>query len=314
MTAVSDWKLKNYLKDGLREMGFCGVGFASPGMVDEETRSHCLEWLHLGYHGSMGWLRQSMPVRLDVRKFYPEVKTVVSLAFPWGRPEGKGEFLSGYAWLTDYHRVLEQKLKDFRSLLKRKFPEIRLRTTVDTSPVLEKYWAVQAGLGWMGKNTLLVTPEYGSWVFLATLLINVPLTPDLKKEDRCGRCRLCLEACPTGALRKAYLLNATRCLAYLTVEHNQPLTAEEKTLLQGAVFGCDRCQVVCPFNQPSEKETCHLKQRQPANTALLKELATINHEEFQRRFGQTPVIRIGWEKFRAQVLAALNYYQEQGMR
>ncbi|MCM8756906.1 MAG: tRNA epoxyqueuosine(34) reductase QueG [Candidatus Omnitrophica bacterium] len=303
-------RLKQYLRKRLLSLGFSRVGFASTGQVRREIQQYCQEWLLKGYNGQMKWLRMSMPLRLDARRFYPEVKTIVSLSLPWGKPGILPGFIAGYAWLKDYHAVIRERIKSLGQELKDTFPEVRFRYCVDTGPVLEKYWAVESGLGWMGKNTLLITPGYGSWVMLATLMLNIALSPDRRLKSRCGDCTRCLEACPTGALKGPYILDANRCIAYLTVEYQSSFSPKEEVLLNGSVFGCDRCQVVCPYNQNGAPEVTTDSEVEQITAGLLKKFSTLDRKEFNQLFALTPVRRIGWEKFQRQVELALAYFKK----
>ena len=238
-----------------------------------------MDWLALR-RGSGQARRQAE--RSDIRTYYPPVKTVVVLAMNYftgtpsatqlpspeatssgqaatatarlavaatPRPATSSPRWSNYAWGDDYHRLIKKRLKALLTDLAAAFPEVAGIACVDTSPVMEKAWAQRAGLGWQGKHTNLITRDYGSWVFLAELLLDVALEPDQPfEEDLCGSCTACLEVCPTGALDQPYQLDARRCISYLTIEHRGPFTAEQAGWVGDWLYGCDLCQEVCPWN------------------------------------------------------------------
>ena len=311
MTISRNQELRNYLEKGFKSLGFC-AGFAEAGAVDKNISDFCCHWIDKGYHGGMNWMPLTLSLRLDIRKFYPEARTVVALAYPCGKPGKLAPFMAGYAWLPDYHLVIREKLRNFLHKLKENYPEIRFRVTVDTAPVLEKYWAMKAGLGWIGKNTLLITPAHGSWVFLAIIIFNVFLEPDRPGHSSCTDCQECIRACPTRAIVQPYVLDARRCLAYITVENTRELTAEEKLLLKGTLFGCDRCQIVCPFNNTSGKKPFSENETVKENVVLLKKLMKLDEIGFKSMFQGTPVVRIGFKKFKEQTEIAWNYFQQKG--
>jgi epoxyqueuosine reductase len=200
----------------------------------------------------MAYMQRHEDVRLDPESFFPGVRTVVAAALNYYRPEPArppgAPKISRYAWGRDYHKVLKSKLNRFLERIRELAPETSGRAAVDTSPVLDKVWAAAAGLGWQGKHTNLITRTHGSWVFLGTLWIDLALPPDLPSPDFCGSCTRCLDACPTGAFPRPYVLDSRRCITYWNVEHRGAF-GETTPPLRGWLFGCDICQDVCPWNK-----------------------------------------------------------------
>jgi epoxyqueuosine reductase len=232
-------------------LGFVRVGVARAEPLIEET-ARLDAWLAAGRHGDMGWMERSRDVRSDVRhrSMLPSAKSVVVLATPYARPSENGAGLSiriaKYARGRDYHNVLGKRAKKLvRFLRERGF---HARASVDSMPVFERAWARRAGIGFIGKNACLIVPGIGSHVFLTTLVTNAELPADAPMRERCGECRRCLDACPTGAFVGPYEVDARRCISYLTIESRRPPDAELAPRMSDWIFGCDECQDVCPFN------------------------------------------------------------------
>ncbi|UCD38770.1 MAG: tRNA epoxyqueuosine(34) reductase QueG, partial [Fidelibacterota bacterium] len=194
--------MKHFIREAAGRLGFQKVGFAEPGPLDKETE-HLKTWLAEGRHGAMDWMTRRQTERTDPTRYFPEVKAIVSLGMNYyvpapGLPEDAPRW-SNYAWGNDYHRLLKRRMDAVLAEVAEAYPEVNGIACVDTSPVMEKVWAQRAGLGWQGKHTNLITRDYGSWVFLGEILLDVELEPDsLFEEDLCGSCTACLEACPTG--------------------------------------------------------------------------------------------------------------------
>lgn len=250
---------KSFIIQKARELGFQKTGFAAPEPLRDES-ANLRQWLGADRHGSMAWLEQRQKERTDITAYWPEVKTVVVLAMnyyaqPPAQPADAPRF-SNYAWGDDYHKLIKKRLKALLAAIQAEDPAVNGIVCVDTSPVMEKVWAQRAGLGWQGKHTNLITRDYGSWVFLGELLLDVALEPDSPfDEDLCGSCTACLEACPTGALDAPYQLDARKCISYLTIEHREEFTREQRDMLHGWIYGCDICQKVCPWNIRFGRET-----------------------------------------------------------
>jgi epoxyqueuosine reductase len=235
--------------------GFHKVGIVKAEALKEEE-SLLNEWLERGYHADMKWMLSDPEKRANPLEIFPEAKSVIVVAENYYTPQqhkddastGK---ISRYAWGDDYHEVLGGKLRSLLSWIERIRPGAKGKVCVDIQPVLDKAWAVRAGLGWLGKHTNVITPEFGSWVFIGELLLNIELEFDHELiEDHCGTCTLCIDACPTQAITEPYVLDSNKCISYATIElraETLPAIVEEN--LSGWLYGCDICQDVCPWNR-----------------------------------------------------------------
>ncbi|MBA7610244.1 MAG: tRNA epoxyqueuosine(34) reductase QueG [Calditrichaeota bacterium] len=246
--------MKRFIREAAARLGFQKVGFAVPEVLDREAED-LRSWLKEGRHGTMTWMARRLDERTDPRAYYPPVKTIVSLAMNYytGPPDVSGSGSgsprwSRYAWGDDYHRLLKERLKALLNETTAAFPRVNGIACVDTSPIMEKVWAERAGHGLQGKHTLLISREYGSWLFLGELLLDVALEPDRPfEDDLCGDCTACLDACPTGALTAPYQIDFRRCISYLTTMYKEPFRPDQPSL-HGWIYGCDVCQEVCPWN------------------------------------------------------------------
>jgi len=284
------------IKIKAEELGFSKVGIACAEPLTIE-RKHLLEWLNLGYNASMEWMARDIEKRIDPHKVVPNAKSVICVALnyyssfqPSSEPTiGK---ISRYACGSDYHIVMMKRMERLFSFINSVIPNINGKIYVDTGSVMEKAWAVRAGIGWMGKHSNIITREYGSWVFLGEIIIDVELDYDKPVLDRCGTCTACIDACPTQALVQPYVLDADKCISYLTIEHRGDLPNELTPKFQNWIYGCDICQEVCPWNRFQRETNEPEFQPREENTALqLSELANITQEEFSRRFRNSAVKR-----------------------
>ncbi len=240
------------IKAQARSLGFQVVGVAKAEKTPEAQKD-LTAWLSRGYHGTMAWMATRQRERGALHTYFPGVKTIISVGmnyFTGGQEKLPGPYkFSNYAWGEDYHLILKNRLKELFQWIQSQVPGVQGIVCVDTSPVMEKGWAQKAGLGWQGKHTNLITREYGSWLFLGELLLDIELESDAPFEhDLCGTCTACLDVCPTGAL-SPYRIDARKCIAYLTIEYRGPFIRGEPGQLYGWIYGCDLCQEVCPWNQ-----------------------------------------------------------------
>ena len=229
-----------------------GVSFAALPDIHEKS---LLRWLQNGFAGSMQYMQREPERRAHPEKVLPSAKSVISLAVNYFHPEddkpaeGVQGKIAKYAYGQDYHQVIEKKLKKLSRFILDNAPAgTEIKGYVDTGPVLEKAFAQSAGLGFIGKNTNVITRSYGSWVFLASLITSLELEADAPHTGSCGSCRLCIDACPTEALLGDYVIDARRCISYLTIESKEPIPEDLKEKMSGWAFGCDICQDVCPYN------------------------------------------------------------------
>lgn len=245
-------RMEERIKHKALDLGFSKVGIARAVALEEEGR-HLSEWLGRGYQGTMEWMSRNPGKRTDPRAVVPGARSVIAVAMNYYTPAphtsqpGVGK-ISRYAWGDDYHDILTDRLKQLWEWMRQEFPDVEGRYYVDTGPVMDKVWAERAGIGWIAKHSNVITPDFGSWVFLGELITTLELEPDAPATDHCGTCTLCIEACPTGAIVEPYVVDSNRCLSYLTIEHRGEITGEIAGQLEGWIYGCDICQDVCPWN------------------------------------------------------------------
>jgi epoxyqueuosine reductase len=299
LTQLSPPQLTARLKERALELGFDKVGIVPAAPLTQE-RARLEEWLRRGYHGEMNWMAREPERRTDPRLVMPDARSVVVLALNYYTPHthdaddtahGK---ISRYAWGDDYHDVVGGKLKELLAWITEECPEAEGKTCVDIQPLMDKAWAVRAGLGWIGKHTNLITREYGSWVFIGELLLNLELEYDgLQSEDHCGTCTLCLEACPTGAITEPYVVDSNRCISYATIELRAPeIPASVADNLEGWLYGCDICQDVCPWNR-FEQPTAETRFEPRAGhvSANLSDLLALTPDAYAARFRRSAIKR-----------------------
>jgi epoxyqueuosine reductase len=245
----------------------------------------------------MAWMERWFDKRVDPRRLVEGCRSIVSVGLLYhrlaeGAPQPAGTELATYAWGEDYHRVLKDRLHDLLARGRALHPDFDGRAFTDSGPVMERYWAQRAGLGWRGKNTLLLNKRLGSFLFLGELLVRAELEPDAAGVDHCGTCTRCIDACPTGALDEPYALDARRCISYWTIEHREALSVEQEEAVGEWLFGCDVCQDVCPWNRDAsptlEPRFVPREDRWPAD---MDGLLTMDEEEFAERFSDSAIER-----------------------
>jgi len=281
------------------------LGFAATGIARLDRNPHAAEldrWLADGHAGTMTYLHRQAAKRKDPRRIMPGARSaVVTLTnYFHGSAPGPGR-VAQYAWSPDYHDVLGARLEQLAAAIRDVVPSATTRCYVDAGPVPERELAQLAGLGWIGKNMMLIHPEIGSFTFIGVVLTDADLTPDLPFEaDRCGTCTRCLDACPTQAFVAAHDLDARACISYLTIEHRGEFSETQRAQVGEWVFGCDVCQDVCPWNVSFARETADpgFAVRPEVAAPDVRALATMEEAEFQRRYGDTPFRRPGLKGMR----------------
>lgn len=277
------------------------LGFARLGIcpaVRPTGFARLIQWIESGYAGQMHYLADRLPAYEHPRHVLDGVRSLVMLATPYrtqqaaGVEPGQGR-LARYAWGTDYHDLIRRRLHELADQVRALAPHARLRGVVDTAPLLEREFSQLAGLGWIGKNTLLLNRELGSYFFLAALLTDLELDYDQPHgEEHCGACRACLDACPTGAFVAPYVLDSRRCISYLTIELRDAVPLELRQSVGDWLFGCDVCQEVCPWNQRAAQSLDQaLWPREGTNPLELSRLFFLSEEEYRTRFRDTPLWR-----------------------
>ena len=255
------------------------------------------EWLNKGYHGKMQYMENHFDKRIDPRKLVEGAQSVVCLSFNYfpaqEQLDPEAPKLAKYAYGQDYHQVLKDKLKELLEWLRNKVGEVNGRCFVDSAPVLERDWAKRSGLGWIGKNSLLISPQKGSFFFLAELIVDVEFVYDSPIKDYCGTCRRCIVACPTDAISKdGYLMDGSKCISYLTIELKEEIPNEFKGQFENWMFGCDICQDVCPWNRFSKPHSEVAFEPQGKLLELNKaDWMELTEEVFQKIFKKSAVKR-----------------------
>ena len=289
------YSLTRYIKDKATEIGFEKIGITkATATKDEKVRLE--KWIKNNHHGSMSWIEKRKDERGNIFNYFKEVKSVISIGvnyysgYDQDQIKSNSKF-SNYAWGEDYHDIIKSKLYTLLNDITANYPDIKGIACVDTSPIMEKVWAQRAGIGWQGKHTNLITRDYGSWLFLGELLLDVELDYDDEFiDDLCGSCTACIDACPTYALGE-YEIYAEKCISYLTIEHRGEFG--QNTELHDWIYGCDICQEVCPWNQKFSQIT-NEKKFYPKKEILSWQDAdweNISESEFRKIFKGSAVKR-----------------------
>jgi epoxyqueuosine reductase len=295
------------------EIGFDAVGFA-PAHLGPEVRARLDAFLAAGMQGEMGWLADRAEQRAHPQALWPEAVSVIALGMNYGPEEDPLSIqahpdraaISVYARNKDYHDIVKKRLKLLARWMVERWRDSRLKVFVDTAPVAEKPLAQQAGIGWQGKHSNVVSREFGSWLFLGEIYTTLDLAPSGAEVDHCGRCSRCLSACPTDAFLGPYRLDARRCISYLTIEHKGPIPEEFRAAMGNRIYGCDDCLAVCPWNKFA-RTTAEpgLVARQDLTAPRLAALAALDDPGFRALFSGSPIKRIGRDRFVRNVLNAI---------
>ncbi|HOQ88889.1 MAG TPA: tRNA epoxyqueuosine(34) reductase QueG [Candidatus Hydrogenedentes bacterium] len=291
------------IKAAARGLGFDACGIAS---VASEQDDGFNAWIDAGMHADMSWMERTREVRQRISLFLPGARSVVMLAAnyftdPPDKPEDtlRGR-VSRYAWGRDYHRAMQRAVGKVAEVVDQVFPGSRSRISIDSAPVRERAWAARAGIGWVAKNSLIIIPGVGSWCFLAAVVTTAEIQPDPPVPDRCGSCRACMDACPTGAIVAPRVVDSSRCVAYHTIENRGAIPPEVARFMGDMVFGCDICQEVCPWNRRAPRS--HIRDFLPRSedTAWppLAPLLAGSRDWFEAVFTGTPVRRAKLEGMR----------------
>jgi epoxyqueuosine reductase len=299
--------LKERIREAGKELGFAAVGVAraEPGPAVEKMR----EWLAAGYHGKMDYMVRHAELRATPQNLHPGTISVISVALDY-LPHHKtadqpGQaVISRYAQGRDYHKVVRSRLQKLAYTIAVQIGPFGYRVCSDSAPVMEVEFARQAGLGWRGKHTLLLSKQ-GSWRFLGDIYTDLPLPPDEPVEEHCGSCMACLDACPTKAIVAPYKVDARRCISYLTIELAGPIPEEFRPLIGNRIYGCDDCQLCCPWNRFAQLGDPEFSPRHGLDSATLIELFNWTEAEFNQRLAGNPIRRIGHERWLRNIAVAL---------
>ena len=300
------------IRERARTEGFDKVGIVRAVALTTEGE-RLKEWLGRGYAGEMGWMGRDADKRADPREIFPQAKSVIVVALNYytnhrhADLSGTGK-ISRYAWGDDYHDVVAARLRALLNWIRAEAPAAEGKVCVDIQPMMDKAWAVRAGLGWLGKHTNLITPEHGSWVFIGELLLNLELEYDTEQiEDHCGTCTLCLEACPTGAITEPYVVDANLCISHATIESRAPeMRADVAAHLEGWWYGCDICQDVCPWNRFEQTTNETRFEPRSGNVAVeLSEILELTPESYAERFRHSAMKRAKLAGLQRNALALL---------
>src|ERR1041385_4780696 len=296
MQAASEYS--KIIKEEAHRLGFDFCGISKAEFLEEEA-PRLEQWLLQNMHGKMKYMENYFDKRLDPRKLVDRAKSVVSLLYNYfpskQQSDPEAPKISKYAFGKDYHYVIKEKLSELMLVIQQKIGDVHGRAFVDSAPVLDRAWAKKSGLGWIGKNTNLITRQYGSFFFIAELIVDLELNADKPIEDYCGTCTACIDACPTDAIVKPYVVDGSKCISYFTIELKEEIPKEVKGKFDNWIFGCDICQDVCPWNRFSKP---HSEARFDAKSELSmsnQEWKEMTKEIFEKVFEKSAVKRTKFE-------------------
>ena len=287
-------QLTQLIKNKAKQLGFYACGVASAQPIDHTNRSSLENWLTKGYHAEMHYLANHLDKRCDPRLLEPGTKSIIAVAlnyYPSRKIPATEYQLSWYAYGKDYHDLMRDRMKQLYEYIQTLIP-IQGRCFCDTAPILDRYWAWKAGLGWIGKNTQLIIPHAGPTFFLGEILVDIALAYDSPQPSRCGNCTRCLQACPSQALEEAYLLNANRCISYQTIENKKEISKSIISSLSNKIYGCDDCIKKCPwvrFAQPTQEDNLQISDE--LLRMKQKDWHTLSQEQYQQLFQKSAVKR-----------------------
>ena len=287
------------IKQKALELGFCHVGIAQAQHLPAQEQL-LKKWLDNGHHGKMHYMENHFAKRVDPRKLVPGAKSIICVAMNYytkhqhttDSSQGK---ISRYAWGDDYHDVMKKRLQQLLDFVCEQDQKASGRVFVDSAPIMDKVWAVKSGIGWLGKHNTVISRDYGSWMFLGEVVVNLELEYDTPMSDHCGSCTRCIDACPTDAITEPYVIDANKCIAYLTIELKPQFDIPQdlQPKMDNWIFGCDICQDVCPWNNKFSQETAEESfAPRPHNlNPKLDELANIDEQKFRENYRKSPIKR-----------------------
>ncbi len=306
--------LARRVRELARELGFqrCGISGVELG----EDEAYLRDWLQQGLYGTMEWMARHGDRRSRPQELVPGTLRVISVGLDYGRndgdeawqtlADGTRAYVARYALGRDYHKLMRNRLQKLADRIQAEIGPFGHRVFVDSAPVLERALARNAGLGWIGKHTCLIDRNGGSWFFLGEIYVDLPLPIDEAASAHCGTCTRCIEVCPTGAIVAPYRLDARRCISYLTIEHEGPIPQELRPAIGNRIFGCDDCQLVCPWNKFARRtDEPDFRARNDLDVATLPQLFAWDEEEFLRRTEGSPIRRSGHERWLRNIAVAL---------
>ena len=300
--------LKKIISQEIIRHGFDTVGFSNP-TVNQKTSKRYKEFISKNYHADMKWLERHYEKKINPKKLWDKVETIIVIGHNYS-PEKNPLYLNNfkdlanvsvYAQNQDYHLIIKEKLTKIQTWLHNKL-NLTSKVFVDTSPILEKYFAEQAGIGWQGKHSNIVSKNFGSWLFLAEIFLPIKLSETKSSLEGCGTCVKCIEICPTNAILENYKIDSRKCISYLTIENKGPIPISLRKKIGNKIYGCDDCLSICPWNKFS-KETSEKKYKSNIHNNLLFFL-NFNEKRFKKYFNQSSVKRIGWSRFLRNVIIA----------
>ena len=313
MTVQDLEKLAHHIKQWGHELGFDQVGITGINLEGEEARLQA--WLDAGFHGQMGYMAQHGMLRARPAELHPGTQAVISVRMNYLPPDAamartlgqpQQAYISRYALGRDYHKVLRQRLKQLGEKINAAVGDCGYRPFVDSAPLLERPLAAKAGLGWVGKHSLILNQQAGSFFFLGELLVNLPLPPDPPATGDCGNCVACMTICPTAAIVAPYTVDARRCISYLTIEYDGVIPEELRAAMGNRIYGCDDCQLICPWNRYATRSAERdFLARQSLQHPSLLELWHWDEARFLKETEGSPIRRIGFEKWQRNLAVAL---------
>lgn len=315
LDAASLETLAASIRTWAQDLGFADTGIARVDLSDD--LAHLQRWLDQGFHGAMTYMQRDPQLRAEPQRLRPGTLSVISVRLPyWPQAadadsvlaNGDLAYISRYALGRDYHRVLRARLLRLARRIEREIGPLGHRVFADSAPILEKALARDAGLGWIGKHSLLIRRDQGSWFFLGELFIDLALPADARgiAENACGRCSACMRACPTGAIVAPYTVDARRCISYLTIEHHGPIPLELRPLMGNRIFGCDDCQLVCPWNRGAQVSAeIDFSPRNGLDAPALLSLWSWDEAEWLRRTEGMPLRRLDFNRWLRNLSIAL---------